>query len=164
MHFSKSHVARACKTETSRCKFRPEFTARHVLHNDKKFGSACHSFFDLNHVRMFQLLHDRYSLLDLATHSLLQDVLIVNNLHRDHMVGFRVNSQLHFAKCKFHKCFHGSVSAINHTCGPMIYTFFFYMLDLQIQTYLSTFHMFPRFGWLSCFDMMAAIRYSAELG
>ena len=42
---------------------------------------------------MFQLLHDRYCILELGTHVLLHNLVLVNDLHRQMLVGFHVFSE-----------------------------------------------------------------------
>ena len=86
----------------------------YILHDDENFGSACQNFFDLYAVRVFQLFHDRYLLLDLGPQILCQDLMLVNYLHRHQLTGVHVFSEFDLTECASPKCFDEFVSVHAH--------------------------------------------------
>ena len=79
--------------------FFEEFAARDILYYDENFASACQDLFHLHHVRMFQLFHNRYFLLDLLAHILVLNLLLIQDFDSYHFLRLDVACQFDFAKC-----------------------------------------------------------------
>ena len=75
-----------------------ELTARDELEHDEDFGPRREHLQQVHHVLLLHHLHDRDLLLDLLAHVLLLDLLLVEDLDRDALVGFRVHRELDLAE------------------------------------------------------------------